>query len=186
MPWWRCHPFPSRIILQDGIQSSIETENPRSKKSRQNDSKEKVQRNPWPSQIPSSSIHHKTLQNGRKRAQQEDLRSQRRQPSLALQAGRDISAASTTSSATLAHKESASTRGGKGQGTVCSTSPLSTWALRGQRQLGNPAFEKRQIGVQPPRPFKIVSRLALRPDAGRFRGADSKSVKLMKQLWSPF
>lgn len=130
MPWWRCHPFPSRIILQAGIQNSIETAIPRGKKAAKMTAKRKSRRTPGPPKFPQA-----PPQDASRRTQTSPERPPL--PKTPAQPGtssrRDISAASTTSSATLAHKESASARGGKGQGTVCPTSPLSTWALRGQR-----------------------------------------------------
>lgn len=82
--------------------------------------------------------------------------------------------------------EAASARGGEGRGTECPTwhSPPEPLGCRGK---ASPAAKRRRrkpaIYSIAAAWFKIVSRLTLRPDAGSFPGADSKSGK---QLRSPF
>lgn len=184
---WRCHPFPlHESFFKTGSKAPsklkiLEVKKP--PKWQQRESPEE------PLGLPNSFKLHPP-QDASKRTQTSPARrpplpKTPAQPGTSLQAGRDISAASTTSSATLAHKESASTRGGKGKGQCVPPRPSPPEPSEANANSEIPPL-KRQIGVQPPRPFKIVSRLALRPDAGRFRGADSKSGELMKQLLVSF
>lgn len=52
MPWWRCQPFPSRIILQVWIQNYVKTEIPWSKRAAKMTAKSKSGGNPGAPKFP--------------------------------------------------------------------------------------------------------------------------------------
>lgn len=170
-------PIPaSRIMLQVRVQNYVETEVPWSKKAAKVTATRASGGSLGPPKIPLD-----PQQMGSRWTQTRPVRRPPRPPSpgkpCAFTPGGIFPLTEPPNSATLVPAELASARGGEGQGTICPNSPLSTWALQGLKPARKSRRWEAATQTSAPPQFKIVSRLALRPDAGRLPGADSKSVK---------